>query len=62
MIIGLIIGVFGGYFYANKSPRGNFEKINNFQITEENRTEVISLFEENPNNISLVSVGWSNVA
>jgi len=59
IVIGLVIGGAGGYFYANKSPR-NFGNFNNFQINEQSKAEVISLFEGNSNNANLTSYCQQN--
>jgi len=61
LIIGLVIGGASGYFYANKSPRGNFGNFNNFQINEESKAEVTSFFEGNPDEVTLTSYCQQNM-
>jgi len=60
IIIGLIVGGLAGYFYVDKSPRGNFGKFNNMQISEESKSEVTSFFESNPDQATLNSYCQEN--
>lgn len=60
IIIGLVIGGVAGYFYAYKSPRGNFGNFNNMQISEESKSEVTSFFESNPDQATINSYCQEN--
>jgi len=60
IILGLLIGSAGGYFYAAKSARGNFGRPSSFQISEQSKAEVTSLFESNPGQDSLTSYCGQN--
>jgi hypothetical protein len=45
LIFGLILGSIGGYICGHKFSKNNFGKFNNFQITEEEKSNVSSIFE-----------------
>jgi len=61
IIVGLIVGGIAGYFYADKSSRGNFGNLNNMQISEESKSEITSFFESNPDQATINSYCQENI-
>jgi len=62
IIVGLIMGSLAGYFYADKSSRGDFGNPNfNGQIDEDQKTEVTVFFESNYNQSEITNYCNANI-
>jgi len=51
LIIGLLVGSMAGYLYANNYSARSFRGPNNFQLSEDEKNEVISTFNNNSSSI-----------